>query len=57
MSDEQKKDNEKKEECGCNEKKGFFSKMIDKLDKKMEEKAKEAPCCGDSDKDDGSSCC
>lgn len=37
-------------------KKGFFGKMIEKLDKKMEEKAKKSSCCG-SDKDKGSSCC
>lgn len=33
------------------EKKSFFSKLLDKLDKKMEEKAKESKCCGGSDKD------
>ena len=39
-------------------KKGFFGKMIEKLDKKMEEKANKTSCCGDgADKDKGSSCC
>ncbi len=38
-------------------KKGFFSRMFDKLDKKMEEKAKESKCCGGSDKSKGKSCC
>jgi hypothetical protein len=37
------------------EKKGFFSRMLDKLDKKMEVKAKENKCCSGSDK--GKSCC
>lgn len=37
------------------EKKGFFSRMIDKLDKKMEEKARESKCCSGSSK--GKSCC
>lgn len=39
-----------------NKKKGFFSSLIEKLDKKMEEKSKKSPCCG-SDKGKGSSCC
>lgn len=38
-------------------KKGFISRLIDKLDKKMEEKAKEAPCCGSSAKKKSTSCC
>ncbi len=37
-------------------KKGFFGRMMDKLDKKLEEKSKKTSCCG-SDKDKGSSCC
>lgn len=36
-------------------KKGFFGRMFEKLDKKMEDKAKKSPCCGGGDK--GSSCC
>jgi len=36
-------------------KKGFFCKLIEKLDKKMEKKAKTKPCCGGKDK--GKSCC
>jgi len=40
-------------------KKGFFGKLMEKLDKKMEEKAKNASsCCGSGkEKDKGSSCC
>ncbi len=38
-------------------KKGFFGKLIEKLDKKMEEKAKAKPCCDPKDKDKGKSCC
>ncbi len=37
-------------------KKGFFGRIMDKLDKKLEEKSKKSSCCG-SDKDKGSSCC
>ncbi|MBU1913209.1 MAG: hypothetical protein KKB22_06745 [Candidatus Omnitrophica bacterium] len=37
-------------------KKGFFSRMFEKLDKKMEEKAKSGPCCKPSDKGGGSCC-
>lgn len=36
--------------------KGFFARMIDKLDKKMQEKARIKSCCGD-DKSDKKSCC
>ena len=38
-----------------NKKKGWFAGVLDKLDKKMEEKAKKSPCCGGDSK--GSSCC
>ena len=41
---------------GKKAKKGFFSGMFEKLDKKMEEKAKSGPCCKSSDKG-GNSCC
>lgn len=38
--------------------KGFFGKMIEKLDKKMEEKSKKTSCCEDrANKDKGSPCC
>ena len=41
-----------------NKKKGFFGKMIEKLDKKMEDKAKKSSCCGEgSDQGKGSPCC
>lgn len=39
------------------EKKGFIGKLIDKLDKKLEEKSKEQSCCNPSDKKNGKSCC
>ena len=29
------------------EKKGFFKKLIDKLDKKLEDKSKQCSCCAD----------
>jgi hypothetical protein len=40
------------------EKKGFFGRIMDKLDKKMEAKAKKAKpcCCGPAD-NNKSSCC
>ena len=38
-------------------KKGFLAKLIKKLDKKMEEKAKAKPCCGGKDKPKGGLCC
>ena len=28
--------------------KGFFKKLVEKIDKKMEEKAKQSSCCGGS---------
>jgi len=38
--------------------KGFFSRILDRLDKKMEEKAKSSSCCcKSSDKSGGKSCC
>ena len=45
MSDQEKKE----------QKKGFLGKIIEKIDKKMEEKSKKTSCCGGKDK--GSSCC
>ena len=38
-------------------KKSFFSKLLEKLDKKMEEKAKVKPCCESKDKDKDKPCC
>ncbi len=40
-----------------NKKKNFFVKIMDKLDKKLEEQAKGAGCCNDSNKGKGKSCC
>jgi hypothetical protein len=40
------------------QKKGFFAALLDKLDKKMEEKAKSGPCCCKKDDIEGNkSCC
>jgi len=38
-------------------KKGFFARLIDKLDKKMQEKAKANSCCGGENKSEKKSCC
>lgn len=41
-----------------NSEKGFFAKLFDKLDKKMQEKAKSGSCCCKGDnKEDKKSCC
>ena len=40
-----------------NKKKNFFAKIMDKLDKKLEEQAKDASCCSDSNNGKGKSCC
>jgi len=42
---------------GENKKRGFLGKLIEKLDKKMEEKAKTKPCCDNQGKNKGASCC
>jgi len=38
-------------------KKGFIGRLIEKLDKKMEEKSKAKPCCDNKDESKGKSCC
>ena len=38
-------------------KKGFLARLIEKLDKSLEAKAKKAPCCCKGDEKKGSSCC
>ncbi len=38
-------------------KKRFFARMIDKLDKKIQEKAKSKSCCGGEVKSGKKSCC
>ncbi len=38
-------------------KKGFFSRMLDKFDKKMEGKAKSTPCCNQKNNSGKNSCC
>jgi len=39
-------------------KKGFFSRLIDKLDKKMEEKSKASSCgCKSNNQGENKSCC
>ena len=42
---------------GSEKKKGFLGKLIEKLDKKMEEKAKAKPCCDNKEKNKGKACC
>jgi len=53
MSDKQ---NEKQGKKAKN-KKGFIAKIMDKLDKKLEEQAKGASCCNNSNNDKGKPCC
>lgn len=36
---------------------GFFARVMEKLDKKLDEKSRSSGCCPDNDKKDGSSCC
>ncbi len=40
-----------------NKKKSFFARLMDKLDKKIEEKSQSTSCCGSKAKDKGKSCC
>jgi len=47
---------EKEEKAPEKNKKGIFGRLMEKLDKKLEEKSKKTPCCGPN-KDKGSSCC
>jgi hypothetical protein len=46
-------------QCGTEaaKKKGWFGKLLEKLDKKMEEKSRGGCCCGPKDPKKGSSCC
>ena len=37
--------------------KGFFAKLFDKLDKKMQEKAKSSSCCKGDNREGEKSCC
>lgn len=37
--------------------KAFFKRLVEKLDKKMEEKAKSKPCCCSSSNKGKDSCC
>lgn len=48
MTDQSEQQKEKK--------KGFFGRLMDKLDNKMKEAAEKKPCCCSSDKDRDSSC-
>ena len=45
--------NEEKQE----KKKGFGGKLVDKLDKKMEQKVQKTSCCGGSSDKKASPCC
>ncbi len=38
-------------------KKSFFARLMDKLDKKIEEKSKSTPCCNSKAEGKGKSCC
>jgi hypothetical protein len=42
---------------GEKKKKGFIARILEKLDKKMEEKAAKSSCCCGPDKKKGQSCC
>ena len=45
-------------ELKTEKKKGFLAKLIEKMDKKLEEKSKQKSCCcGTTGKKDGNSCC
>ena len=44
-------------EDNCKGKKGFWGKLIEKLDQKMEEKAKAKPCCGSKKESKDRPCC
>lgn len=46
-----------KEQKAEEKKKGFFSKLIEKLDKKLEAKSKQSGCCCGPKNDKGDSCC
>ena len=48
--------NEPSDKIKGKESKGFWAKLIAKLDKKLEEKA-EKSCCASQDKNKGPSCC
>lgn len=50
-----KKDNQDNQQGNENKKKGFWKRLIDKLDRSMEEKAKQSSCCGKDAK--GGKCC
>lgn len=40
-----------------NKKRNFFGRLMERLDKKMEEKAKTKSCCDKKEKNKGKSCC
>lgn len=44
-------------ESSVKTKKGFIAKLLERLDQKLETKAKQAPCCDKSGKKKGSGCC
>lgn len=51
--------NGKKEKHGnkAKNKKGFIARIMDKLDKKLEDQAKSAGCCDSSNNGKGKPCC
>ena len=48
---------ENKAQSQKTEKKGWFGRLIEKLDKKMAAKSRDCGCCGPKDTKKGSSCC
>ena len=59
MKRREKISNRQKEKHGdkTKDKKGFIAKIMDKLDKKLEDQAKSAGCCDSSNKGKRKSCC
>ncbi|MEK8023781.1 MAG: hypothetical protein AAB229_08240 [Candidatus Hydrogenedentota bacterium] len=50
------KTDEKVTTARAEKRKGFFGRILDSLDRKLEKKAREASCCAGSKKDKGSRC-
>lgn len=48
---------EQKQDQKVEKPKGFFGRLLDKLDANLEKKAKGSCCCKSSDKEKDSSCC
>ncbi len=48
---------DKKDLEGTSKKQGWFGKLLEKLDKKMEAKARQTCCCSKENAEKGSRCC